>query len=198
VFFLVDDAFRVGEYVEIEGTMGAVEKISIRSMQLRHHRGPVHTIPYGEIPKLTNYSRDWVIMKLKFTVPFDTSPNQVKKIFKKIGQEMLVEELYKDDFLQPFKSQGVFDFDDVGMIIRGKFMAKPGKQFMIRKEIYNRVKSEFNAAGIDFARREVRVALPDGAKDLPEKDQAALTAAAAAAAQQQEEQAAATPSKGPD
>lgn len=198
VFFLVDDAFRVGEYVEIEGTMGAVEKISIRSMQLRHHRGPVHTIPYGEIPKLTNYSRDWVIMKLKFTVPFDTNPNQVKKIFKKIGQEMLVEDLYKDDFLQPFKSQGVFDFDDVGMIIRGKFMAKPGKQFMIRKEIYNRVKSEFNAAGIDFARREVRVALPEGAKDLPEKDQAALTAAAAAAAQQQEEQTAAEPSKGPD
>ena len=45
VFFLIDDAFRTGEYVDIEGTMGAVEKISIRSMQLRHHRGAVHTIP---------------------------------------------------------------------------------------------------------------------------------------------------------
>jgi len=45
-----------------EGTMGTVEKISIRSMQLRHHKGPVHTIPYGEIPKITNFSRDWVIM----------------------------------------------------------------------------------------------------------------------------------------
>ncbi|GAA6178961.1 MULTISPECIES: mechanosensitive ion channel family protein [unclassified Shimia] len=198
VFFLVDDAFRVGDYVEIDGTMGAVEKISIRSMQLRHHRGPVHTIPYGEIPKLTNYSRDWVIMKLKFTVPFDTDPNKVKKIFKKIGQEMLVEELYKDDFLQPFKSQGVFDFDDVGMIIRGKFMAKPGKQFMIRKEIYNRVKSEFNANGIDFARREVRVALPEGAADMPDHEKAAVTAAAAAAAQQQQEGEGAAPSKGPD
>ncbi|MBO9476854.1 mechanosensitive ion channel [Shimia sp. R11_0] len=199
VFFLVDDAFRVGEYVEIDGTMGAVEKISIRSMQLRHHLGPVHTIPYGEIPKLTNYSRDWVIMKLKFTVPFDTDPNKVKKIFKKIGQEMLVEELYKDDFLQPFKSQGVFDIDDVGMIIRGKFMAKPGKQFMIRKEIYNRVKAAFAENGIDFARREVRVALPEAAKDLPEADKAALTAAAAAAAQQQQEgEGAAAPSKGPD
>ncbi len=198
VFFLVDDAFRVGEYVEIEGTMGAVEKISIRSMQLRHHRGPVHTIPYGEIPKLTNYSRDWVIMKLKFTVPFDTNPNQVKKLFKKIGQEMMEDELYKDDFLQPFKSQGVFDFDDVGMIIRGKFMAKPGKQFMIRKEIYNRVKAAFKENDIDFARREVRVALPEAAQNLPEDQQAALTAAAAAAAQQQEEQAAAAPEKGPD
>ncbi|WP_204114144.1 mechanosensitive ion channel family protein [Shimia biformata] len=188
VFFLIDDAFRTGDYVEIDGTMGAVEKISVRSMQLRHHRGPVHTIPYGEIPKLTNYSRDWVIMKLKFTVPFDTDPNKVKKIFKKIGNEMLEDPLYKDDFLQPFKSQGVFDFDDVGMVIRGKFMAKPGKQFMIRKEIYNRVKKEFEEAGIDFARREVRVAIPgiESHDEISEQDQAAIAAAAAAEAGNQQ------------
>ncbi len=181
IFFLIDDAFRVGEYVDVGGTMGTVEKISIRSMQLRHHRGPVHTIPYGEIQKLTNFSRDWVIMKLKFTVPFDTDPNKVKKIFKKIGAEMMEDEVHKDGFLQPFKSQGVFDFDDVGMIIRGKFMAKPGKQFTLRKEIFNRVKAAFNANGIDFARREVRVAIPglDEAENLTEEQKAAAGAAAA-------------------
>lgn len=200
VFFLIDDAFRTGEYVEIAGTMGAVEKISIRSMQLRHHRGPVHTIPYGEIPQLTNYSRDWVIMKLKFTVPFDTDPNKVKKIFKKIGQEMLEDPLFKDDFLQPFKSQGVFDIDDVGMVIRGKFMAKPGKQFMIRKEIYNKVKAAFAEAGIDFARREVRVAIPglEAHDDMTDEEKAQIAAAGAAAAQQQEDQAPSAAPKGPD
>lgn len=185
VFFLIDDAFRVGEYVEVGGTMGTVEKISIRSMQLRHHRGLVHTIPYGEIPKLTNFSRDWVIMKLMFTVPFDTDPNKVKKIFKKIGAEMLVDPLFKDDFLEPFKSQGVFQFDDVGIVMRGKFMAKPGTQFTIRKEIYNRVRNEFAANGIEFARREVRVALPgmDHDDDLTPAEQAAVGAAAAGAVQ---------------
>ncbi|WP_109311581.1 mechanosensitive ion channel family protein [Ruegeria sp. AU67] len=181
IFFLIDDAFRVGEYVDIGGTMGTVEKISIRSMQLRHHRGLVHTIPYGEIQKITNFSRDWVIMKLKFTVPFDTDPNKVKKIFKKIGAEMMEDEVHKDGFLQPFKSQGVFDFDDVGMIIRGKFMAKPGKQFTLRKEIFNRVKAAFKENGIDFARREVRVAIPglDEAENLTEEQKAAVGAAAA-------------------
>ncbi|WP_171237520.1 mechanosensitive ion channel family protein [Ruegeria sp. HKCCA5763] len=182
IFFLIDDAFRVGEYVDVGGTMGTVEKISIRSMQLRHHRGPVHTIPYGEIQKLTNFSRDWVIMKLKFTVPFDTDPNKVKKIFKKIGAEMMEDETHKDGFLQPFKSQGVFDFDDVGMIIRGKFMAKPGKQFTLRKEIFNRVKAAFKENGIDFARREVRVAIPglDDAENLTPEQKTAVGAAAAA------------------
>ncbi len=191
IFFLIDDAFRVGEYVDVGGTTGTVEKISIRSMQLRHHRGPVHTIPYGEIQKLTNYSRDWVIMKLKFTVPFDTDPNKVKKIFKKIGAEMMEDETHKDGFLQPFKSQGVFDFDDVGMIIRGKFMAKPGKQFTLRKEIFNRVKAAFKENGIDFARREVRVAIPglEEADHLTDDQKAAIGAAAGdAVAQQAQEQ----------
>jgi len=187
VFFLVDDAFRSGEYVEIEGTTGTVEKISLRSLQLRHHKGPVHTIPYGEIPKITNFSRDWVIMKLRFTVPFGTDPNRVKKIFKKIGQEMLELEEFKDDFLQPFKSQGVLEVDDVGMVIRGKFMCKPGTQFMIRKEIFNRVNAAFEENGLEFARREVRVALPsmENTNELSEEDKQAVAAAATQAVNEQ-------------
>ncbi|MEO9895049.1 MAG: mechanosensitive ion channel domain-containing protein [Paracoccaceae bacterium] len=186
IFFLIDDAFRTGEYVEVEGTMGTVEKISIRSMQLRHHKGPVHTLPYGEIPKITNFSRDWVIMKLRFTVPFGTDPNKVKKIFKKIGQDMLAMPEFKDDFLQPFKSQGVFAFDDVGIVIRGKFMAKPGKQFVLRKEIYNRVNAAFAENGLEFARREVRVALPDmdDKENLTNEDKTAISAAATQAVQE--------------
>ncbi|MBK0328175.1 mechanosensitive ion channel family protein [Rhodobacteraceae bacterium F11138] len=187
IFFLVDDAFRVGEYVEVDGTMGTVEKISIRSMQLRHHLGLVHTLPYGEIPKITNFSRDWVIMKLKFTVPFDVDPEKVRKIFKKIGQQLWEDERFKGDFLEPFKSQGVSGIDDVGITIRGKFMAKPGAQFMIRKEIYNRVQDAFAENGIEFARREVRVAIPglENAEDLSEDEKSAIGAAATGVVQAQ-------------
>ena len=185
VFFLIDDAFRTGEYVEIEGTLGTVEKISIRSLQLRHHRGAIHTIPFGEIPKLTNYSRDWVIMKLRFTVPFDTDLNKVKKLFKKIGAEMMEVPEFAQDLLQPFKSQGVLEVDDVGIVVRGKFMAKPGKQFTLRKEIYSRVQQAFDENGIQFARKEVRVRLeePSSHPALSEEDRQAIGAAAAQAAE---------------
>lgn len=60
IFFLVDDAFRKGEYIDVGGNTGTVENISVRSMQLRHHNGPIHTIPYSQISTLTNFSRDWV------------------------------------------------------------------------------------------------------------------------------------------
>ena len=130
-------------------------------------------------------------MKLMFTVPFDTDPNKVKKIFKTIGNEMIADEAWKDDFIQPFKSQGVFEFNDVGMVMRGKFMAVPGKQFMARKEIYNRVKKAFDAAGIEFARREVRVAIPglEEAEDLSPGQKAAVAGAAGQIAQQVQDEA---------
>ena len=86
IFFLVEDAFRVGEYLNINETVGTVEKISLRSMQLRHHNGPVHTIPFGEIPKVTNMSRDWVIMKLKWTLPFRHGPAKNQKTVQRNWQ----------------------------------------------------------------------------------------------------------------
>lgn len=185
VFFLMDDAFRVGEYVDVGGTLGTVEKISIRSFQLRGARGPVHVVPYGSISKLTNMSRDWVIMKLKFTVPFDTDLEKVRKIFKKIGQQMRELPEYQEDFIEPFKSQGAADVTDVGIIIRGKFTAKPGTQFMIRKEIYRRVQEAFEENGIEFARKEVRVRIADEPEesDLSEREKEVIAAAAAEVAE---------------
>ena len=56
--------------------------------QLRHHNGPVHTIPYGEILTLTNWSRDWSIMKFELRIAFETDIDQVRKIIKQIGIDM--------------------------------------------------------------------------------------------------------------
>ncbi|MEM7209171.1 MAG: mechanosensitive ion channel domain-containing protein [Pseudomonadota bacterium] len=184
VFFLIDDAFRAGEFVEVEGTMGVIEKISLRALQLRHHLGAVHTIPYGEIPKISNFSRDWVMMKLRFTVPFDSDINKIKKLFKKIGADLMQVPEYQEDILQPFKSQGVLEVDDVGMVIRGKIMTKPGKQFTLRKEIYQRVQKAFDENGLQFARKEVRVKI-DGPADaqLGEAEREAIAAAASDAAE---------------
>ena len=47
IFFLIDDAFRLGEYIEVGDLMGTVESISIRSMRIRHHRGKCTPYPTG-------------------------------------------------------------------------------------------------------------------------------------------------------
>ena len=184
VFFLLDDAFRVGEYIDVGGTQGTVEKISVRSLQLRAVLGPIHIVPYGSMSQLTNMSRDWVTMKLRFTIPFDTDLEKVRKLFKKIGQQMMEEPELADKFLAPFKGQGAADVTDTGIVVRGKFTTRPGDQWAVRKEVYNRVQRAFEENGIEFARKEVLVRLSDTDEhELSEEQKEAIAAAASQAAE---------------
>ena len=54
-FFLMDDAFRLGEYIEVGDAKGRVESINLRSVFLRHHRGALNILPYGEIKRLAQH-----------------------------------------------------------------------------------------------------------------------------------------------
>ena len=157
MFYLIDDAFRKGEYIEIGEIRGTVENISIRSFQLRHHNGPVHTVPYGDITSLTNYSRDWVIMKFEIRIPFETDVEMVRKLIKKVGAEMLQDEEFKPMMIDQLKSQGVNRMDDSALIVRCKFTCHPGHQFYLRRVAYARIQKAFEDNDIQFAPKRVIV-----------------------------------------
>jgi len=185
-FFLFDDAFRKGEYIDLGDVKGTVEKVSVRSFQLRHHLGRLHTVPFGEIKFLTNYSRDWVMMKLPLRVTYDTDIEKVRKLVKKLGQQLLDDPEIGPQFLQPLKSQGVIEMQDSAMIIRVKFMTKPGDQWVIRKTVYAKLRELFILEGIKFAHKEVTVRLADTQLDLLKPEQKQEIAGAAAIAAQED------------
>ena len=160
VFFLIDDAFRMGDYVESGSMKGTVEQISLRSMRLRHPRGMIHTIPFGDLNSVTNFSRDYIITKLVFRVRYDTDVNKVRKIIKKINDEISKDKEMGAALLSKIKSQGVKSLDDSAMVMRVKFKSIPGEQFVIQREIYRLLQEKFHEAGIEFAHRNVTVYFP--------------------------------------
>ena len=136
-----------------------MEGIAIRSVRLRHHRGPVHTLPFGEIKQLTNYSRDWIIMKLEFVLAFGTDLQKVKRLVKKVGEEISEDPNLGPALLDRVKSQGVRRMEPTGIVVGIKFMATPDSEvYLIRREIYQRVLAAFEKNGIEFARPQVLVA----------------------------------------
>ena len=161
LFFLLDDAFRVGDYIETAGTKGMVDHISLRSLRLRHPRGMVNTIPFGDIGIVTNMSRDYIITKLDFRVRYDTDVESVRKIIKKkVYEPIMNNEELAPKLLDKIKSQGVRQMDDSAMIMRVKYKTAPGQQFVIRKEVYRLMQEAFAEEGIEFAHRNVTVYIP--------------------------------------
>jgi len=157
MFYMVDDAFRIGEYVDTGRHKGTVERISLRSVRLRHQDGQVHNVPYGQFGAVTNFSRDWVTMKFNLRLSRTANIEQVRKIAKRLGQEMLTDPEIGPDFLVPLKLQGLADVQENALILRFKFTVKPIQPTIVRREVMKRLFLRFHEEGIAFAMHSVTV-----------------------------------------
>jgi moderate conductance mechanosensitive channel len=168
IFYLLDDAFRVGEYIQGGSYKGTVESLGFRSVKLRHHRGPIFMVPYGQLGAVENMSRDWVIDKMTINVTYDTDLDQAKKIIKQVSKELAQDPEFAPNIIQPLKMQGVEQFGEFAIQLRMKMMTRPGEQFVIRRKAYALIKAAFGENGVRFAFPTVQVS---GRK--PEAEQAA-------------------------
>jgi small-conductance mechanosensitive channel len=158
MFYLMDDAFRIGEYIQAGRYKGTVESFSIRSVRLRHHRGPVFTVPFNLLGAVENMSRDWVIDKIAIGVTYDSDLNLAKKLIKQVGLDLAKDPELGPLIIEPLKMQGVDELGDYSVTIRAKMMTLPGEQFVIRRQAYAMIKKAFDENGIKFAFPTVQVA----------------------------------------
>ncbi|WP_086995053.1 mechanosensitive ion channel family protein [Rhizobium sullae] len=157
MFYLWDDAFRVGEYIESGSHKGVVESFSLRSVKLRHHRGPLTTVPFGELGAIKNLNRDWTIDKISLNVTYDTDLVKAKKVIKQIGQQLLENPEFGPHIIETLKMKGVEQFGEFAIEIRLSMMTKPGEQFVIRRNALAMIRNAFKENGIEFAVPTVQV-----------------------------------------
>ena len=151
VFFLAEDSFRIGEYVDCSKGKGTVEGFSVRSLKLRHQNGQLNIVPFGQIAHITNFSRDWTVVKFNIAFANGTDVELLRKTVKKIGLQLMEEPQFKPILLQPLKMQGVVDIKDNSLIVRFKFMARPKNPTMVQRMAIRRMYEQFPALGIQFA-----------------------------------------------
>jgi small-conductance mechanosensitive channel len=151
VFFLLDDAFRVGEYIESGGIRGTVESFSLRSVKLRHLNGQLHTVPFGDLKAITNYSRDWVVETLHVVVTYDTDLELLERVVATVSDELMADPVMAAELIEPLKSLGVQAMVDTGIQIGLTFKTRPGRQYAVRRAVFSQIKSAFATHGIRFA-----------------------------------------------
>jgi small-conductance mechanosensitive channel len=152
LFYMWDDAFRIGEYIDTGRLRGIVEAIGVRSIKLRHHNGPLHTVPYGQLGAVTNLSRDFATMKFNLRLELGADIELVRKTAKQIGLAMQEEnpEIAAEVIL-PLKMQGIAEIVDNAVVVRFKFTARPVKPTWVQREYLKRMYQVFAEKRINFA-----------------------------------------------
>lgn len=152
LFYMWDDAFRVGEYIDTGRLKGTVETLGIRSVKLRHQNGPLHTIPYGQLGAVSNLSRDFATIKFNLRFVPETDIELVRKTAKQLGLSMQDENAeLAAEVMQPLKLQGVAEVVDNAMVLRFKFTARPVKPSWVQREYLKRMVKAFDEKGVKFA-----------------------------------------------
>jgi small-conductance mechanosensitive channel len=157
IFFMADDAFRLGEYIDTGKLKGTVEKITLRSVQLRHQNGQIHTVPFGQLQAITNFSRDWATMKFTIRLDREADIEKARKTIKKVGQQMQEDPELGPEFILPLKMQGIQDITDTAIVIRLKFTCRPAKPTYLQREALKRVYRALQEATVPLASGAVTV-----------------------------------------
>jgi small-conductance mechanosensitive channel len=162
LFYMWDDAFRVGEYIDTGRLKGTVEALGVRSVKVRHHNGPLHTIPYGQLGSVTNLSRDFATIKFNLRLEPGSDVELVRKTAKRIGLDMQDEPEIAAEVILPLKLQGILEVTETALVMRFKFTARPVKPSWVQREYLKRIYRVFTEKGIKFASGALTLRGPGG------------------------------------
>ncbi len=150
LFIILENQYRIGDVVNIDGTGGSVADISLRKTTLRDLDGTVHHFPHGSITKVSNLSKDWARVNLDIGIAYNSNLEHVIKVVNETGKKIAEDPAYKEFIITPPQFLRVNDFADSAIIIKILGDTKPLKQWEITGELRKRIKIAFDKEGIDI------------------------------------------------
>lgn len=147
---LLEGQIRVGDYVEIAGHQGVVEKADIKMIKLRDGQGRVHYIRNGMIDIVTNYTREYSYYMFDISVAYKENVEKVINVLKELGQEFQEQSELKNYILAPLEILGLDKFDDSAIVIKARFKTAPIKQWEVGRAFNQRIKEKFDELGIEI------------------------------------------------
>lgn len=150
LFIILENQYRIGDVININGTGGLVEDISLRMTTLRDLDGTVHHIPHGEIKQVSNLSKKFARVNLNIGIAYNSNLERVIEVINKTGSELARDPLFKNAIITPPAFLRVEDFADSAIIIKILGDTQPLKQWEISGEFRKRLKIAFDREGIEI------------------------------------------------
>lgn len=160
LFIIIENQYRIGDVIRVEGAEGLVENISLRMTTIRDVEGTVHHIPHGEIKMVSNLSKGFSRVKINLGVSYSTDIDHARRIIDAVGQSMAEESPWKEEIILAPHFVRVDKFADSAVELRVSAETMPHKQWDVAGEFRRRIKYAFDKEGIEipFPQRVIHTA----------------------------------------
>jgi small conductance mechanosensitive channel len=152
LFIIIENQYRVGDIVDIEGATGVVEQITVRSTIIRDTDGNVHYVPNGTIAHVINKTMGYSNVNFTVSVASDTNIDVLADTVNEVGETLAGEPKWEKKVLESphFLSIGSFDETSLEALIIGR--TQPSEQWDVANELRKRLVAAFKKADIKITK----------------------------------------------
>jgi moderate conductance mechanosensitive channel len=133
-FLILEDQLRVGDAATVNGIVGVVEAINLRTLALRDDEGALHIVPNGAIATMANRSRDFSNYVMILPVAYGEDIDGVSDVVREVAAAVQADDRYKPFILAPVEILGIDSFDPTAMRLKVKIKCAPQKQGEVGRE----------------------------------------------------------------
>ncbi|MFL6160477.1 MAG: mechanosensitive ion channel family protein [Marmoricola sp.] len=148
IFLIFEDQYGVGDSVTFGDVTGTIEAVSLRVTRLRDIDGTVWYVRNGEIVKVGNQSQNWSRSVLDIAVGYKEDVTRVRRVLKEVAHDLWEDESYRDKIIEEPEVWGVQSIGPDSVVVRVTLKTMPQKQWLVAREMRERVKMRFDAEGI--------------------------------------------------
>lgn len=150
IFIQFENAMNVGDVVQVGGTIGTVEKLTIRSVSLRDVHGVFHIIPFSSVDMVSNYMREYGMFVCDMGVAYREDIEVAKQAMLDGFEELRASEESGGFILEDMTWFGLQAFGDSAVVLRSRIKTVPGKQWAVGRAYNAVLKRIFDERGIEI------------------------------------------------
>lgn len=151
LIILLEDQYRVGDSITVNGVDGSVERITLRRTNLRTGDGVLFVVPNGDIRTVGNNTRDWSRATVELNLAYGGDIPKAVAALQETMNQAAEDPSIKPVLLEAPEILGWTQTNDLGVRVRMQAKVKPGQQWAVSRQMRRLALDALHKANIPIA-----------------------------------------------
>lgn len=155
---IVDDTFRVGDWIKAAGVEGTVETLGMRHTKIRDYDGSLHTIPNSQITNVQNLNSGPIKFECNIYLSYEVSYQELEEIVINVREKLKANKDLAKYILEDVSLFGIMEMNERSYVAKTTAIAMPGHQWALAREERKIIIEEIHQRNLNPSTQVVAVA----------------------------------------